>query len=171
MFHFIFRYHKWICNIFQTIPFTIGWNCRPTPWHSNQQIQMLQREIIFNSIRTQEKIFINIHIFLLIIILFFLLKAEKLLSMVKWDQVCNNSAVFSQIFATNVLGSRAAEFQAKVCASVSFQEFFNRPWMETLSKIHGFERYITLVSFQSSHIFLIIFLSLKFISQTFYIDN
>ncbi|CAE1282687.1 unnamed protein product [Acanthosepion pharaonis] len=72
-------------------------------------------------------------------------EAEKLLSTVKWDQVCNNSAVFSQIFATNVLGSRAAQFQAKVCASVSFQEFFNRPWMEILSKIHGFQRYITLV--------------------------
>ncbi|CAE1282685.1 unnamed protein product [Acanthosepion pharaonis] len=72
-------------------------------------------------------------------------EVEKLLSTVKWDQVCNNSAVFSQIFATDVLGSRAAQFQAKVCASVSFQEFFNRPWMETLSKIHGFQRYITLV--------------------------
>ena len=78
-----------------------------------------------------------------------------LINTVEWDQLCNNSAIFNKIFATEVLGSRAAKFQAQVCSSVSLQTLLTRDWMKTLENVDGLGNLIKSVSYRLSHIIIV----------------
>ena len=80
------------------------------------------------------------------------------MSKVQWDQVCSNSALFNQIFATDILGKEKAEFQETVCNRAILQGDFRKLFFELNKNVDGFTKLYSSVSY----IFIYIFFDTKF---------